>query len=100
MIDIEKLRKIAETRHVGLSYNYTPWTYMQAAGEYFPALLDELEAARAEIERLKAEQAMDKETPSGYWDTAREAKIQVDSWPQWKKDAAKSAFCRPEDRQS
>lgn len=55
MIDIEKLRKIAETRYVGLSYNYTPWTYMQAAGEYFPALLDELEATRTELERLREE---------------------------------------------
>jgi hypothetical protein len=53
MIDTKKLREIAETRHVGLSYSYTPRTYMEAAAEHFPALLDELDAARAELDRLR-----------------------------------------------
>lgn len=53
MIDIEKLRKIAETRHVGLSYNYTPRPYMEAAAEHFPALLDELDHLRKRIEVLE-----------------------------------------------
>lgn len=70
-----------------------PWAFSQ------PYLLRQTDGTDCPTWAAKDEQSPQEESPSGYWAAAERAKLQVDSWPQWKKDAAKAAFCRPEDTQ-